>query len=263
MKIFLNKWGKFLGIILGPGFVVFSLLTILSLVLAYHFKINTLFSTLLSILSSIFAGIAGSFLKDDYDNLIGKNILEKKGRSAWRNLQSISTQLCNLKEWIIVFSKENKKNDNRSLNEIDRHISTIQLQVSSGLEDWVDIVPELKEGKEKTIEIEKQYRDYIQTLISELIENRKELSVSKDEKKTELLKRKILDLEKEMNNLKKNIPHFIQPLNSVSLKASSGMFLHTRCQKCKKVYLRDIKNTSKLCDECDNGSMSIFKTFLP
>ncbi|MFA7290219.1 MAG: hypothetical protein WC055_15190 [Melioribacteraceae bacterium] len=265
MKKFLNKWGDFLGILFGPGATIFIAITVLGLIFAYNFKNDTLFSTLLSILSSISAGVAGNFVKDDYDKLIGKNILEKKGRSAWRNLQSISTQLCNIKEWLSVFAKENKKNDNRSLDEIHRHISTIQLNINSGLEDWVDIVPELKAGKEKNIEIEKQYRDYLQTLFSELIENRKELSKSKDEKRTDELKKKILDLEKEMKDIKKSNSHFIQPLETINLSQSSGLFMmNNRCSKCGRIYLKDSNDDSSVCSNCNNGVLSsVFKSLLP
>lgn len=264
MKIFLKKWGNFLGILFGPGATVFIIITVLGLIFAYHFKNDTLFSTLLSIISSISAGIAGNFMKDDYDKLVGKNILEKKGRSAWRNLQSISTQLCNLKEWLGVFEKEYKNTDKRSLNEINRHISTIQLNITSGLEDWVDIVPELKAGKEKSIEIEKQYQDYLKTLFSELIEKRKELSFSVDDKKTEELKKKILSLEKEMKEIKKDTSHLIFPLNSINSKENSILLSNLLCSNCGRFYVRDVNSISNLCKDCQGGGISsVFRSLLP
>ena len=214
MKNFINKWSVFLSIVFGPGSVIFILLTLIGLVLAYYFKGNVLFATLLSILSSVFAGIAGNFIKDDYDTFLGKNTLEKKGKSALRNLQTISTQLCNLRVWISDFQKDKNKNQKDPLfNEIDRHISTIQLNITSGLEDWVDIVPELKEKIQENAEIEKKYKDLAQSYFNELLEKRKELILSNDKIKTEELKEKINNLEKQMKSLRSEQVHASGPVS--------------------------------------------------
>ncbi len=212
MTNLLKKWGMFISIAFGPGSVVFILLTLGGLIFAYVFRVNTLFTTLLSILSSIFAGIAGNFIKDDYDVYLGKNILEKKGRSALRNLQTISTQLCNLRSWVVDFQNPKKKNNKNYLfEEIDRHLSTVQLNINSGLADWIDVVPELKERVQENAEIEKKYKELAQSYFNELLEKRKELVTSNDKIKTEELKEKIANLERQMKSLRK------EQTNSISV----------------------------------------------
>ena len=221
MKTLKEKWYIFGNVALGPGSVIFSVLTVAGLIVAYIFKTNLLFSTLLSILSSFFAGFAGSFIKDDYEKITGQNILEKKGRSALRNLQGISTQLCNLKLWIIDFLKKVKKQDDKNvLEEINRHISTIELNIASGLEDWVDIVPELKEKSLQGAEIDKKYREAVQSVVVQLLESRKELAGAKDEKLEQELKKKITDLEKQVKEIKKERS---ETFNGISISPSSSV----------------------------------------
>lgn len=204
MKTLKERWKMFGNVALGPGSVIFIILTVGSLLVAYIFKSNLLFSTLLSILASFFASFAGSFIKDDYEKITGQNILEKKGRSALRNLQGISTQLCNIKLWVVDFLKKVKKQgDKNVLEEINRHISTIELNIASGLEDWVDIVPELKEKSLQGAEIDKKYREAVQSVVVQLLESRKELAGAKDEKLEQELKKKITDLEKQVKEIKK------------------------------------------------------------
>ncbi len=259
----LKKWGIFFTIAFSPGSAVFVLFTLVGLFLAYHFKENTLFSTLLSIISSIFAGIGGNFIKDDYDKLMGKNILEKKGRSALRNLQGINTQLLNLRNWIACFiTKKTTEEEKQKFIEIDRHIETTQLNISAGLEDWIDIVPELREGKEKNAELEKQYRDYLQVIVSELIEKKKELTSSKDDARTEELKKKISNLEKEMKELKRDHFSIVKPLEAFNFNNSSSILQN--CSKCASLYIPNPMNNLNICDACKNkGRSSIFKQLLP
>jgi len=265
MKNFLKKWGVFLSIAFGPGSVIFILLTLFGLIFAYVFKENALFTTLLSILSSIFAGIAGNFIKDDYDAYLGKNTLEKKGRSALRNLQTISTQLCNLRLWVCDFQKARKKGNKDPLfDEIDRHLSTIQLNIASGLEDWVDIVPDLKEKAQENAEIERKYKNLAQSYFNELLENRKELISSSDKERTEELKSKISNIEKQIKSLRNEQAHAVggisvaegwggralnSSIGSYGVSASLGL-----CDNCHsnliKFDSRRGVHTTNYCDEC-------------
>ncbi len=263
MKSFRKKWGIFLSIAFGPGSVIFILLTLAGLILAYVFKENTLFATLLSILSSLFAGIAGNFIKDDYDVYLGKNTLEKKGRSALRNLQTISTQLGNLRTWVCDFQKSRKKDKKDPLfYEIDRHLSTIQLNIASGLEDWVDIVPELKEKALEDAEIEKKYKDLAQSYFNELLEKRKELISSNDKERTEELKEKIATLEKQMKSLRNERVHAGRgisvggwgggnPLYTGPIKLVNGGGTQL-CNSCGQVITNQSSGIlgNALCDDC-------------
>lgn len=264
-----TKWGKFLSVVFGPGSVIFTLLTIFSLILAFFFKENTLFSTLLTILGSAFAGIAGSFIKDDYNRLSTDNVLEKKGRSAIRNLNSIGQKVILIRGWIKSFVSEKnitKKELKRELEEIDRHLNTATMNISSGLEDWIDIVPELKESKEKV----EKYEDVLNAYKEELLNTKKELlKVGKDEKQKTELEKRIKSLEREVNELKKEQPRIfsgggvgtsfvVGPTPYLSAGGGGGFIgLNNKiCSECGKSYSEDLLSASPfivnrdLCPEC-------------
>ncbi len=203
MKNLKEKWSNFLGIALGPGSIIFVLLTIGSLTTSFYQKENTEVSVLLAVLGSVFGAVAGSFIKDDYNKISGENVLEKKGRSAIRNLQSIGKQLQNVRFWIAEFAKGKiNKEQKTTLSELDRHLSTAQMNIESGFADWVDIIPELAENAERTAEITKKQREVLQTYVEELLEKKKELVVSKDEKRVEELKKRISTLEQQIKEIR-------------------------------------------------------------
>jgi len=138
-----EKWENFFRIALSPGSIIFILFTIVSLVLSFYFRENEQMSTLLAVLGSLLGGLAGSFVRDDYNKISGENILEKKGLSAIRNLKSIERQLGNIRFWIESFTKrkitkEQKDALKNVLSEIDRHISTTQFNIQSGFSDWIE-----------------------------------------------------------------------------------------------------------------------------
>ncbi len=197
-----EKWSKFASVALSPGAVVFTVLTLGSLVFAYVFKNNTLFSTVLSILSSIFAGIAGSFVRDDYSAISTQSALEKKGRSALRNIASVQKQVLQIKDWVRSFATEAGTKNSRYLDEVDRHLCTVLLDIESGLADWEDIVPELKEEAEREAEITKKQQELLQTYVEELLDKKKELIVSKDQGKVAEVKKKIAALEKDIKEMR-------------------------------------------------------------
>lgn len=240
-----TKWGKFLGVVLGPGSVIFSLLTLVSLILAFAFKTNTLFATLLTVLGSIFAGIAGSFIKDDYNRLATDNVLEKKGLSAIRNLSSIGQQVILIRGWIKSFISEKnitKKEIKRELEEIDRHINMMEGNINSGLQDWKDIVPELKETEEVT----RVYESVIKKYFEELLKNKKELlEVGENKELKERLEKRIKELEKNVKELKNEQPHIFSG-GSVgsSFAISADPFMSAGGN------VRFIGSNNKICSEC-------------
>lgn len=139
-----NKWFTFFNIILSPTTLFSTIVVLISLYFAYEYKDNLLFSTLLTIIASFFAGLAGSFVKDDYEKISGKSILEEKGKSAIRTLSSISRQIDSISEYIDLKIKSKKRIEKDFLVEVSRHLSTTQDQLDSGLHDWIDVVPTLK-----------------------------------------------------------------------------------------------------------------------
>lgn len=203
MKNLKEKWGDFLEIALGPGSVIFVIFTIGSLGLSFYFRDNQEMSILLAVLGSVFGGIAGSFIKDDYNKISGENILEKKGLSAIRNLKSIERQLGNIRLWVKGFSKGKITKEQKSiLNEIDRHLSTTQLNIQSGFADWVDMVPGLAQEAERIAEITKKQQEVLRIYVEELLEKKKELVASKDEKRVDELKKRISILEKQIKDIR-------------------------------------------------------------
>lgn len=268
---FCKQWGVVLSIIFRPGFFLSVVVTGVSLYLSIFYKNNIPFSNTMAIIGSIFGGIAGAFLKDEYDKKSGKNILEKKGLSALRNLKGISIQLSNIKLWVANFSKGyKKKEDKRILEEINRHIATIELNINSGLEDWVDIVPELKEKSQQEAELVKRYKDAAQSVMVELLEKRKELAVAKDETMEKELRKKINNLEGQIKEIRKersqavnNVGFSILGSNDSAgvLKSSDGIYLSNLgmdiCDKCGKRFNKNYLATSSIylgggnyCDDC-------------
>lgn len=254
-----NNWCKFLGVVLGPGSVLFTILTIVSLIVAFLFKTNTLFATLLSVLGSVFAGVAGSFIKDDYNHLATENALEKKGRSALRNLEAIRSQIFQIREWIVSFKKTGKEGQ-RALEETDRHLSTILLNITAGLADWVDVVPELQESQERVIELDKKEKEVLQSYMLELLEKRKELVVSKDEKRVDELKKKIGSLEKQIKEIQADSTRSIgitgpSIAGSIPYSGVSAWTLDSRCMHCGKMFTPDYSDgmgvfSNLVCKEC-------------
>lgn len=230
MKDFFGKWGKFISVILGPGSAIFTVLAVISLAVSFTQKENIAFANLLAILSAISGGIAGSFIRDDFNKLTGENILEKKGRSAIRNLQSIGKQVSHICEWIGEFSKEKISRDQkRTLEEIDRHLSTARMNIEAGFEDWVDVVPELASAAEVT----KRQEEVLQAYVEELFKNKKELIESGDEKKTAEIKEHIAELEKQIKRLENTPVRWVGPRPVIS----AGMPLPLRkCGHCGHLY---------------------------
>ena len=221
MKNLKEKWINFFRIALGPGSIIFVILTTTSLSLSIYFRENREMSILLAALGSVFGGVAGSFIRDDYNKIFGENILEKKGLSAIRNLRSIQRQLDNIRLWIAGFAKEKiAKEQKNILNEIDRHISTTQLNIQSGFSDWVDMVPELAQEAGRIAEITKKQQEIFRTYVDELLEKKKELVTSKDEKRVDELKKRISTLEKQIKNIRSDSARSIgvsTPLSGISI----------------------------------------------
>jgi hypothetical protein len=171
----LKKW-KDLGVVLfSPLFLVSALVAGVTLFFYHTIHDNSLFANAMLIIGSLFAGIAGVFFKDEYDEHAGKGILEKKGRSALRNLETIGTQLYLIKTLAEVFSQKSstEKEFKSAIEEISRHILAIELNIASGIEDWVDIIPESKHQGEEDFAIDKKYKEVTESIMADLVEKKK------------------------------------------------------------------------------------------
>jgi hypothetical protein len=169
-----KKWKDLAEVFLSPLFIVSAAIAGITLFFYHTIHDDSLFANTMLIIGSLFAGIAGVFFKDEYDEYTGKGILEKKGRSALRNLETISTQLYILKTWAEVFSREvpEGKQNKHAFEEISRHILAIELNIASGIEDWVDIIPDVKRRGKKELAIDKKYKEVAESIMAELIEKK-------------------------------------------------------------------------------------------
>lgn len=259
-RTFIQKWRDFLSIIFSPGSIIPFLLSGISLGLAIFIFTGAL-SDLLSILASILAAIAGFFIKDDWDRVQGNAMLEKKGRSAIRNLESIGHQIFQIRNWIKNFVSSKNTTD-RELKEIDRHLTTAQMNIKAGLEDWIDIVPELKQKEE----VAKQYQETLEALMKEVLNKEVELlkigETNKDLKAQ--LEKRIKEIEKRVQELKSEqskvfggfMPSTspsslatISPSGSISLP---NLFVKT-CSICGKIYQDDDNlaiSINDICPDC-------------
>lgn len=256
LKVFLSKWGKFLSIMFSPGALIPLVLSGAGLYFAFIIK-NFALSVVLSVGASLSATVAGVFIKDDWDKLQGSSLLEKKGRSAIRNLDSIGQQIIQVRSWISDFCK-NKRVSSDNLQEIDRHLSTTQLNISSGLEDWIDIVPELRERKE----IIDYYQGALRTIVEQVLKSKKELATSTDEKRGQLEQR-IKELEKSLRELKARGPEVLvggisalSPATGKYPYMGASFYLAT-CEDCHRQYVENVNPAMlslhpRLCDECKN-----------
>lgn len=247
LKKFFEKWTRFLGVILSPGSVIPLILAGISLYFGFTSSNNFSLTILLSVVASVLTAISGFFIKDDWDKLQGNSLLQKKGRSAIRNLESIGQQVDQIRGWIKEFCSEKNKNLSAGhLQEIDRHLVTTQFNITSGLEDWIDIVPELRQRDE----IRRHYEDTIQVVIEEVLKNKKELAITpEDNQKREQLEKRIRDLEGNLKSLERRETFMLTPS-----RFSRYVRRPLRCASCGKLYTGTVsshsRETSSLCSEC-------------
>lgn len=260
-----QKWSNFGNMVLDPWFIVFVLATIISIGLSIAIKTNALFSNLLAVFGSITGGIAGGVFQNEHSKITGENILRKKGQSAVRNLQSIQKQISSLRHWILDFNKNSKKQTDGHLNEIDRHLSILELNVNSGYQDWIDIDPALRGEKE----VQEKFNETYRAFIVDLLDQKMKLVQSKNTSEKEILETKITQLEKQIKNLKKekesvSLGAYTTLGNSSILSASELSKINTdsyvlgnqTCSVCGKSYPYDFSNTSisllntNLCPDC-------------
>ncbi|MFA6047647.1 MAG: hypothetical protein WCV59_00895 [Parcubacteria group bacterium] len=261
-----QKWINFLNAVFSPV-PIFSLLGGLGLLyLSVHYKDDGRFSILINLAGSLLIGIGGAFIKDRYVELSNESILIKKGQSAVRNLESIAKQIEQIRSWLKFFISS-KTSDKRDLEEINRHLSTTEMNIASGLADWIDIVPELNKKAEEMAEKAKSYEEVVKTYVEELFKNKKKLlEVGENKKLKERLQESIKNLEKEVRDLKKYRPEFTASgIISSSSFGSNGnglsylnrnslaRGLSKTCSNCGRVFEDDINRLTigpDLCEEC-------------
>lgn len=264
---FRQKWINFLKAV-GTPIPLFSILgAAILIIISIVYKDKTEFSILTNLIGSIFIGIAGAFIKGGYEELSGESILIKKGQSAIRNLSSISQQITQIQNWITTFIKKNEISK-RELEEINRHLGTTVLNINSGLADWIDIVPELRQ----TGEVVKNYESLIKAYIDELLKNKKELIAAGENKELkEQLEKRIKELEGNVKSLRVQQSNVFSSGVTVSPSVSPSasyvgsvvgapltvsQFFKKTCSICGKAYENDWNENSlaitlgDICPDC-------------
>lgn len=261
---FRRKWINFFKAVGSPVPIISFIGAGVLMGISIFYKDKQEFSILINLIGSLLLGVTGAFIKGGYDDLSGESMLVKKGQSAIRNLSSINHQVIQIRNWIGSFIKKDTVSK-RELEEINRHLETTIININSGLSDWTDIVPELKQ----TEEVVKTYESVIKAYIEELLKNKKELIAAGENKELrERLEKQIKDLEKKVKDLREEQPGIfgsgliaspspasyasVTPLNVGTL---SGIFNKT-CSSCGRVYEDDVLattlnvNMANLCPTC-------------
>ena len=120
------------------------------------------------VIISILAAFAGSVWSKEYIEHDGNKPLNDKGRSVIRNLQSIRSLVEDLRNW-------NKKEIGISSEESIRHLKTLRNKINSAMEDWDDVLPELKSQNKAGQEIdglEEGHRNQLLVLESKSAESK-------------------------------------------------------------------------------------------
>lgn len=240
-----RSWGNFLTITLSPWFLVFSLVTIASLVFSATYKENVSLSNLLAVLGSVAGGLAGGIFQNEYNKLLGQSILEKKGQSAVRNMMSLQKQIHSLRAWIGSFSKSCNKEDRHQLDEVDRHLSTIELNLNSGYEDWIDIIPQLRQEKE----IHEKYGAVFRSYATELLDQRLKLAQAANETERSGLEKKISALEKQLKDWKKEKNDRIL-ISSIGGGAGNHLSAGTFTETPSFSYMHGLPSYTPFCSRC-------------
>lgn len=210
-KTFKQKWRDFFEVVFSPGSI--SPLVIAGVSLYLSTKSESPLSYALAIFASLMTAIAGYFIKDDWDRMRGVSLLKNKGLSAIRNLKAINEQINRIRNYIDNFLKS-KKNIKDNLLEVNRHLSMVKFNIDSGIEDWIDVVPELD-------------------IFSEISSKETEIS---------LIKKKISSLEKRDNKeiikQKRRIEELASEIKK--LKSSAGRLERYKVESPYKSYLEGI-----------------------
>lgn len=267
-----NKWKSFVAVVASPT-VFISLISALVLIyLSIKYKNDPSLSLFTGLAGSFLAAVFGAFFKEGYAKLTEESILEKKGESAVRNIRSIQEQIIRVRSLINYFTsnKYKVKVPNTELKEISRHLETMSVSVASGLEDWKDIVPALKEEKEKN----EALIEAVKPLVEDLFIKEREFREAKDTKTKEDLEGKIQKIKDDIERKKIQSTRYSTPLGGLTsvdtptigtgFKNLSGLLLGNSkyfndkiCSNCGKTFTGNSNYIggvqSSFCPECSAG----------
>jgi hypothetical protein len=231
------------------------ILVILSLYFANKSDIGKTLSIVLQIIAALLFAIASGYFYDVVRNVSGSNILNKKGRSAVRNLVTARLKTKNISD---------RAKENASAEEIRNLLSLLEKDIANATQEWNDIIPgvdsievvyTLLAEKEGELELAKKEKENLVTQMKD----EKELSESEKENLRKLLEEKenqIKGVLNEIGKLRLKTESSLIPTNDLPLK---GAFLSEvyRADLYRKFLLDSmISAKAKLCKKCG-------KSFIP
>jgi len=138
----LKNWVTFFYSLMIPNAIIPILAGIITISLSF-FVLSSLLSKLTYLAGSLLFSFGSSGIKNNYDKLTSGAALLQKSKSATRNLQSIINHCKRISTATNKLSSR-KRIAKNSFKELGRNVENIASRVNSGIEDWKDIVPELK-----------------------------------------------------------------------------------------------------------------------
>ena len=139
MKNFFDRWCIFFKVVIDPWFIISAIFTVYFSITINTSK-ETNITTLLTVLISLFSGVAGSILAKNIISINGEDALRARGKVSIRSLKLILGNLYS-------FGKRlSTQNDNKqslySIQDIYERITILEEEVLSSIENWTDIIPE-------------------------------------------------------------------------------------------------------------------------
>ncbi len=228
-----REWSIFRNIFFAPSTIIFLLIIVGTVLYSIYDKNNTF---LIQVIIPVLTGIFGTIITRRWDNLMGNNLVNDKGKSATRSLKLLFEEQISLEYRCRLilnryFSAQNNKQNNNEVirtvfEEVINKSLSLENQINDSIENWNDILHD---------EATRNILDDIRTIKDELkksVEERTELQVSlrnpdveqPDERKEiigkiQVVETKIANLEKDLKSKSKE---FGVPSIGSSLIATSG-----------------------------------------
>lgn len=185
---FMTRWGAFLGTIFDPWALVLAITTVSSGMSAVK-TTPAVASGLLTLLTSISAGLLGGRIAQRWAALVDESVIAARGKSAVRGLKLQLVGAADLERRTRLFLQRceaptgtgvsNGFSVPMALEEVVDRCRLLEEQLLSSIEDWTDIVPEA-DIKTKIGEITK-LASQIDQLSGDILATRKELDDAKVE----------------------------------------------------------------------------------
>jgi hypothetical protein len=223
-----TDWSKFANIVFAPLPISILVISILLVILVkFIFIENNPF--VIQILIPLAIGILSTVITKRWDNLMGKELVKEKGKSATRSLKLLFEELISLEyRCRIILNRYWSASENKQLNKevikvvfeelINKSLS-LETQITNSIENWNDIL--LDEDTQNILDDVRRKKEELTHKLDEM----NKIKAEPGEKDEQTLKN-IKDLEANMSNLRKEINNlsinYGVPSLGSSLIVSSG-----------------------------------------